>query len=94
MKIRTEAQIKMFDEAIMSCGGSVVLIDSRSEKEYDLKIPAEKAEAFARLPYDYRESLELFVTLREDTEVMIGFMDWLNRGGGHEDKTAAKGNAA
>ncbi len=94
MKIRTESEIRMFDEAIMSCCGSVVLIDSRTGEEYDLKIPVKKAEAFAMLPYDCCESLELFVTRREDMNVMIGFMGRLNRGNGHEDKTAAKENAA
>ncbi len=94
MKIRSESQLKMLDEAIMRCGGSVVLIDSRTGKEYDLKVPADKAEAFARLPYDYRESLELFVTRREDTEIMIGFMDKLYREYGHVNNVTSKENAA
>lgn len=38
MKIRSESQLKMLDEAIMRCGGSVVLIDSRTGKEYGKRI--------------------------------------------------------
>lgn len=94
MKIRQESQLKMLDEAIMHCVGSVVLIDSRTGKEYDLKDPVDKAEAFARLPFDSHESLELFVTRREDTEIMIGFMDKLYREYGHVNNADSKENAA
>lgn len=92
MIVRSKNQFAMLDSAISQCEGSVVLSDARSGEDYDLKNPAERAKAYARLAVDYGETLELFVHSREDTQIMLAFMDELYRS--EARKMYAEENAA
>ena len=74
MKIRNTRQVQMMRDAIARCGGYVALVDSSNGRTYDLKNGEILEEALARLALDYKESLELFVTRREDIEIMMELM--------------------
>ncbi len=79
MKIRNERQIALFKNAVAECSGYAALVDTNTGKEYDLKDKSVLTEALARLVLDCDESLELFVTRREDVEIMIELIDTLSR---------------
>ncbi|MCD7777356.1 MAG: hypothetical protein LUH47_02485 [Clostridiales bacterium] len=79
MKIKNEYQIALFKNAVAQCSGYAVLVDTKTGREYDLKDNSVLTEALARLVLDYDETLELFVTRREDVEIMIELMDCLSR---------------
>lgn len=79
MRIRNEHQIALFKNAVAQCSGYAALVDTKSGREYDLKDNSILTEALARLVLGYDEALELFVTRREDVEIMIELMDCLSR---------------
>lgn len=74
MKIRNERHVQMLKEAVARCSGYVALVDTASGKEYDLKNSEVQTEAYARLVLDETETMELFVSRREDRKIAYGFM--------------------
>ena len=78
MKIRTDYQMKMFEDALSICSGYVALVDTSTGAEYDLGDKKVRQLALDMLREDYNEVLELFVSRREDAALMIRFMNELH----------------
>ncbi len=83
MKIRNKEQFVMARKAFEKLTGSAVFVDSFSGEKFDLRILQEREAALERLYSDTRESLELFVSNREDNQIMMNLLYDLE----HSDKS-------
>ncbi len=70
MKIKTTQQLHALENAIDRCRHSVWLESVQGER-YDLKDEMGRYKGIGRLLSDPTESLELFTSAREDTNIML-----------------------
>lgn len=78
MRIHTNQEMNMVKAAVMQLSGSAIIVNTRTNREYDLHSEADRNEVFRLLRTNFSDNLELFVSKREDTEIMMGLMDRLS----------------
>lgn len=81
MRIRNREQLLTARKAFEKLTGSAVFVDAFSGEKFDLQIPEEREASLERLLTDTRESLELFVSSREDTQIMLNLLHDLDQSG-------------
>lgn len=84
MRIRNLEQLAVARKALEKLSGSAVFVDSLSGEKFNLQNPEEREAALERLLSDTRESLELFVRKREDTQIMLNLLHDLEQSEKHD----------
>lgn len=79
MRIRNIEQLALARKALEKLSGSAVFVDAFSGEKFNLQNPEERETALERLCQDTRETLELFVSRREDTQIMLNLLHDLDQ---------------
>lgn len=79
MRIRNIEQLELARKALEKLSGSAVFVDAFSGEKFNLQNPEEREAALERLCQDTRETLELFVSRREDTQIMLNLLHDLDQ---------------